>query len=133
MTRDCVLYESIDQVPLAEWNQVCQATSGCFMSASFLRAMERTQPLGARMFHAIIYEENGKPAACASLSLFPVDLLMLASRKIRNHGSWIRRLFPRLGWIKFLMCGQPFSAAQSHLAFVPGADRARARGCLMPS
>ena len=73
----------------------------------------------------MIYEPDGKPCACASLSLFPVDLLLLASLKTRDRLSWVRKLIPRLGHIKILMCGLPFSAGQSHLAFAPGTDRVR--------
>jgi predicted N-acyltransferase len=122
---DCVLYETIDQVPLEQWNEVCQGAGRCFMSTNFLRAMERTQPDGAKTFHAMIYEQDGKPCACASLSLFPVDLLMLAGQKIRDRVGWVRRVFPKLGFTKILMCGQPFSAGQSHLVFAPGTDRLR--------
>jgi predicted N-acyltransferase len=126
MDRACVVYESIDQVPLNHWDEVCQSEDNCFMSPNFLRAIERTQTGEARSFHVLIYEEDGRPAACASLSLFPLDLLLLAGAQFKSRVSWLRRLLPSFGQVKMLMCGQPFSAGQRHLAFAPGADRARA-------
>ena len=72
------LYESIDAVPLDEWGEVCRTTPTCFLEPEFLRALERTLPDQARIFHALIRAHDGKPAACASLCLYPVDLLSLA-------------------------------------------------------
>jgi predicted N-acyltransferase len=119
------LYESIDAVPLDEWSEVCRTTPSCFLEPEFLLALERTLPDPARIFHAIIRAQDGKPAACASLCLYPVDLLSLASPTIRDRAAWVRKLLPSLTQIKILMCGLPFSAGQSHLAFAPRADRPR--------
>ncbi len=119
------LYESIDAVPLDEWGEVCRTTPSCFLQPEFLRAMERTLPDPARMLHAVIRAPDGKPAACASLCLYPVDLLSLASPTIRDKVTWLRNLLPSLTQVKILMCGLPFSAGQSHLAFAPRADRPR--------
>src|SRR5580698_4636444 len=117
------LYPSIDSVPLGEWSDVCGTTPTCFLEPEFLRALERTLPDQARIFHAIIRGQDGKPAACASLCLYPVDLLSLASPTIRDRVSWVQKLLPRMTQVKILMCGLPFSAGQSHLAFAPEADR----------
>ncbi len=70
MVREYCLYETIDQVPLNEWNEVCQASPSCFMDPAFLRAIEKTLPDQARVFHVLIYEEDGKPVpvpACACI------------------------------------------------------------------
>jgi predicted N-acyltransferase len=119
------LYESIDAVPMDEWDEVCRTTPTCFLEPEFLRALERTLPEPARMFHALIRACDGRPAACASLCLYPVDLLSLASPAIRDRAAWLGRLVPSLTQVKILMCGLPFSAGQSHLAFAPRADRPR--------
>jgi predicted N-acyltransferase len=124
------LYESIDAVPLDEWGELCRTTPTCFLAPEFLRALERTLPNPARIFHAIIRAQDGKPAACASLCLYPVDLLSLASSTIRDRVAWMRKLVPSLTQLKILMCGLPFSAGQSHLAFAPRADRPRTLGQL---
>ena len=119
------LYESIDAVPLDEWGEVCRTTPTWFLEPQFLRALERTLPDQARIFHALIRAQTAQPAACASLCLYPVDLLSLASPTIRDRAAWVRKLLPSLTQVKILMCGLPFSAGQSHLAFAPGADRPR--------
>ena len=125
MNRIEGLYESIDAVPEDEWAEVCRTTPTWFLEPGFLRALERTLPERARIYHAIFRDQDDKPVACASLCLYPVDLLSLASLAIRNRTAWVRKLFPGLTQVKILMCGLPFSAGQSHLAFAPGADRPR--------
>src|SRR5262245_2074192 len=126
MLRETSLYETIDQVPLDEWQEVCEGSPGCFMDPNFLRALEKTLPDQARIFHVLIYEEDGKPGACASLCLYPIDLLLLAGQKVRDWGAWVRKLWPNLGQTRILMCGLPFSTGQNHLVFAPGSDRTRA-------
>jgi hypothetical protein len=96
------------------------------MDPHFLRAIEKTLPDQARVFHTLIYEEDGTPGACASLCLYPIDLLLLAGPGVKKYVGWTRKFFPRLGQTKILMCGLPFSAGQSHLVFAPGCDRRRA-------
>jgi len=130
VTQPYRLYETIDQVPLTHWNEVCQGKPSIYMEPNFIRAVERTVPDQAQVFHAVIDEENGRPGACASLCLLPVDLLLLAGPRLRAVGAWGRILFPNLGKLKVLLCGLPVSAGQSNLAFAPGADRARALGLL---
>jgi predicted N-acyltransferase len=124
------LYESIDAVPRDEWIEVCGATPSCFLEPQFLRALERTLPAPARIYHALIRAEDGAPVACTSLCLYPVDLLSLAGPTIRDGTSWLRKRFPCLTQVKILMCGLPFSAGQSHLAFAPQANRQRILGQL---
>jgi predicted N-acyltransferase len=55
-----------------------------------------------------------------------VDPLLLAGPRLRRVVAWGRHWFPGLGKFTVLLCGLPLSAGQSHLAFAPGADRARA-------
>jgi predicted N-acyltransferase len=126
MTPAYRLYESIDQVPLNDWNEASQEGSHGFMDPDFLRAVEKGFAGEARIFHVLIYEEDGKPAACASLCLLACDLLLLAGPRLRRWAGWGRKFFPGLGKLNLLMCGLPFSAGQSHLAFAAGADRRRA-------
>lgn len=125
MEQSYRLYETIDQVPLADCNEASQEGSHGFMDPGFLRAVEKGFAGETRIFHVLI-DQDGKPAACASLCLFPIDLLVLASPAFRNKVGWVQKVIPSLGKVNILMCGLPFSAGQSHLAFAPGADRARA-------
>lgn len=124
MTHSHRLYGSIDQVPLADWKVASQEGSHGFVDPAFLRAVEKGSGEEARILHVLI-DQDGEPVACASLCLYQVDLLMLASPGIRDKVSWVQRVAPRLGNVTVLMCGLPFSAGQSNLTFAPGADRVR--------
>jgi hypothetical protein len=126
VTQSYRLYETIDQVPLSDWYNASQDGSHAFMDPGLLRAIERGFANEARIFHVLIDDEDGRPAACASLCLMPVDLLLLAGPGAQKAMGWARNLFPNLGRVNVLLCGLPLSAGQSHLAFAPGADRARA-------
>src|SRR5580692_4816191 len=96
MNRLVGLYESSNAVPWDEWSEVCRTTPTWFLDPRFLSAVERTLPDQARVFHAIVRAGDGKPAACASLCLYPVDLLSLASPAIRDRTAWLQRLLPGL-------------------------------------
>lgn len=126
MTPSYRLYETIDEVPEADWKAACQEGSHAFMAPNFLRAIETGLAGQARIFHVLIDDAAGKPAACASLSLLPIDLLLLACPQVQKASGWLRKLVPNLGKVNALFCGLPFSAGQSHLAFAAEADRVRA-------
>jgi predicted N-acyltransferase len=124
MTYSYRLYGSIDQVPLADWKVASQEGSHGFVDPAFLRAVEKGFAEEARILHVLI-DQDGEPVACASLCLYQVDLLMLASPGIRDKVGWVQKVAPRLGNVTILMCGLPFSAGQSNLTFASGADRVR--------
>ena len=63
MAQPFRLYETIDQVPMADWNEASQGSHG-FMGPGFLRAAEKGFAGEARIFHVLI-DQDGKPAACA--------------------------------------------------------------------
>ncbi len=126
MTPCYRLYEKIDEVPEVDWQAASQEGSHGFMDPNFLRAIETGLAGQARIFHVLIDDEDGKPAACASLSLMPIDLLLLAGTQVQKVAGWFRKLAPNLGKVNALLCGLPFSAGQSHLAFAARADRVRA-------
>jgi predicted N-acyltransferase len=126
VTASYRLYDSIDEVPLNDWAEASQEGSHGFMDPGFLRAMEQGFAGEAKFFHVLIDDADGGPAACASLCLMEVDPLLLAGPRLRRVVGWSRRWFPGLGKFTVLLCGLPLSAGQSHLAFAPGADRARA-------
>lgn len=126
MTLSYRLYETIDEIPEPDWKAASQEGSHAFMDLNFLRAVETGLTEQARIFHVLIDDEDGKPMACASLSLISVDLLLLAGTQVQKAIGWFRKLAPNLGKVNGLLCGLPFSAGQSHLAFAAGADRVRA-------
>jgi predicted N-acyltransferase len=126
VTETYKIYDTIDEVPKGEWAKASQEGSRGFMDANFLRAVEKGLGEEAHIFYVLLYQGDGKPAACASLCLYRVDLVLLAGPALRNLVGWGRKVFPNLAKVKILMCGLPVSAGQSHLAFAPDADRARA-------
>ncbi|MDB5305860.1 MAG: hypothetical protein JWO38_62 [Gemmataceae bacterium] len=130
MTGHCTVYEAIDQVPPGVWEAACGATPSCFTDRDFLRAVEGGLPADARVYHAIVADDAGRPAAGASLCLLPIDVLLLAGPLARRAAGWCRRVFPRFGRLRLMCCGLPVSAGQSQVGFAAGADRGRAVGRL---
>jgi hypothetical protein len=121
--RDYRLYEGIDQVPLDQWREAAGNNCSVFMEPGFVRSVERALPDQARIFHALLYQDDGRPAGCASFCLLPVDLFLLAGSRLQAVAAGGRRLIPTLGRVNVLLCGLPVSAGQNHLAFAPGVDR----------
>ena len=126
MAEGCELYESIAEIPPDVWNAARSATPSCFTDPAFLRAVEGGLPERTRVFHAVVRDEHGNPAACASLCLMAVDLLLLAGPRVQRVARLARRLLPGLGMLRVLFCGLPVSSGQSQIGFAPGADRKRA-------
>ncbi len=71
-------------------------------------------------------DDIGNPAACASLCLMAVDLLLLAGPWVQRLAGLVRRILPRFGMLRVLFCGLPVSSGQSQIGFALGADRKRA-------
>src|SRR5580698_8048942 len=126
MPEGCELYESIAAIPPDIWNAARSATPSSFTDPAFLHALEGGLPERTRVFHVVVRDENGNPAACASLCLMAVDLLLLAGPRVQRLAGLVRRLWPRLGMLRVLFCGLPVSSGQSQIGFAPGADRKRA-------
>jgi predicted N-acyltransferase len=126
MSEGCELYQSIAEIPPDLWNAARGATPSCFTDPAFLRAVEGGLPERSRVFHVIVRDEDGNPAACASLCLMAVDLLLLAGSWVQRLAGLLRWLWPGLGMLRVLFCGLPVSSAQSQIGFAPGADRKRA-------
>jgi predicted N-acyltransferase len=126
MAEGCELYESIAAIPPDVWNAARSATPSCFTDPAFLHAVEGGLPERTRVFHVVVRDENGNPAACASLCLMAVDLLLLTGPRVQRMAGLVRRLLPGLGMLRVLFCGLPVSSGQSQIGFAPGADRKRA-------
>ena len=122
----CELFESVAAIPPDVWNAARSATPSCFTDPAFLHAVEGGLPERTRVFHVVVRDEQGNPAACASLCLMAVDLLLLAGLRVQRLAGLLRRLLPQLGTLRVLFCGLPVSSGQSQIGFAPGADRKRA-------
>jgi predicted N-acyltransferase len=124
IAEGCELYETIAAIPPDVWNAARSATPSCFTDPAFLHAVERGLPERTRVFHVVVRDEKGNPAACASLCLMAVDLLLLTPLRVLRLAGWGRR--PRFAMLQVLFCGLPVSSGQSQIGFAPGADRKRA-------
>jgi predicted N-acyltransferase len=118
------IYDAIARCPLEDWNQVCHsAGAGIFMSTSFVSTVEKAFGKENRFWHLIFYNEQAVPVACASACTFNVDLVTLASARMKKFVRIVRRYFPECAKIKALFCGLPVSLGQNHLVIKPGTDR----------
>jgi len=115
MRYACTLSNSIRQTNLEDWEQVHQAEGDPFMDPCFLDAVETSMSGEARFWNVIVYDDLGRPAAIACVSLFRVDVALLAGGWTRKIVRGVRRLLPGFLHFRLLCLGLPFSASQSHL------------------
>jgi len=92
------------------------------MSTGFISAVEKAFAQENRFWHLIFYNEQAIPIACASACTFNVDLVTLASARMKKFARIVRRYFPECAKIKALFCGLPVSLGQNHFVIKPGAD-----------
>jgi predicted N-acyltransferase len=116
------LYESIGDVPLEDWDLLRRGRSDVFMDPRFVTAVERSMSNAGKYWCVLAYDGDGRPAASACLSLFPLDLALLGQRTLRRAADAVRRVFPAFLKLPVLFCGLPVSAGQSHLRLAPEAD-----------
>jgi predicted N-acyltransferase len=115
------LYDSIREVPRDAWMSLRHGGSDLYMDPGFIATVEETMEAG-RFWSLLVFDEHGRPAGSACLSLYPLDAALLAPPRSRPVTHTIRRVWP--GYLKFpiLFCGLPVSAGQSHLRFAQDAD-----------
>jgi Acetyltransferase (GNAT) domain len=127
MTMACSfeIYDSIKDVPLDDWRSVSRdGGASVFMDPGFLAAAERGLADQSRFRHVVFYQDR-RAVACATLSTFLLDLTLLAGSRTRTAMTWGRRVLPSLGTTGVLFCGTPVSLGQHQLALTPQADPAR--------
>ncbi len=122
MSYSVRLYDSIDDVPLKDWELLRCGRSDLFMDPRFVAAVERSMSDAAKFWCLLAYDEACRPVASACLSLFPLDLAMLGQRAIRQMADAVRRIVPAFLKLPVLFCGLPVSAGQSHLCLATHAD-----------
>jgi predicted N-acyltransferase len=118
------IYDAITRCPLEDWNHVCRSVgAGIFMNPGFVSVVETAFARESRFWHLVFYNEQAVPVACASICTFSVDLLTLASTRVRKAVQMVRCYFPGCGKTKMLLCGLPVSLGQNHLAIKPNTDQ----------
>ncbi|MDM9384585.1 GNAT family N-acetyltransferase [Chlorogloeopsis sp. ULAP01] len=118
------LYNSILDVDLDDWKQVCQTSdSNVYMDIGFLLTIEKTMAGFSKFWYVIFYDQNGNPSACTSLSTFKADLGVVASKSTKEFITHVRRLLPSFLYLNVLFCGLPISIGKNHLIFVENANQ----------
>jgi hypothetical protein len=114
MGYTCRIFDSIDDVDLASWQRVrSECDEPIFMDPRFVAAVEISMKQSCRFWHIIVYNEDARPMACASLSTITIDLLDTVDPRL---ASIVRYLIPStLRKLKLLVCGLPISAGQKAL------------------
>ncbi|QLE46264.1 GNAT family N-acetyltransferase (plasmid) [Nostoc sp. C052] len=118
------LYNSILDVDLYDWKQVCQTSySNTYMDIRFLVTIEKTMMDFSKFWYVIFYDQNGNPCACTSLSTFKTDLGVVASKGIKEFITHVRQLLPSFLYLNVLFCGLPISIGKNHLIFEKNANQ----------
>jgi len=111
------VFNSIDEVDLTAWERVRSESGGSiFMDPRFIASVETSMKEDCRFWYVIVYDGNGRPAACACLTAMTIDLADLADPRL----AWIIRRTPRLltrfRKLKLFICGLPGSPGEKSLA-----------------
>ncbi|HEY3967545.1 MAG TPA: GNAT family N-acetyltransferase [Planctomycetaceae bacterium] len=117
-----VICRNIQEAELAAWNSLRHGDCDPFTDPRFLEAIERGMAAVSKFWHVIFYDEQGQPAATASLCSYRVDAALLADGVLKALAQAIGRVLPRLLTFRVMFCGLCFSAGQSNLRFAPGVD-----------
>jgi hypothetical protein len=122
MSYRCTLSNSIRPTNLEDWEQLCQPGGDLFMDPRFLEVVETSMAGDVRFWNVIVYDDRGRPAASACVSLLRVDAALLTQGRTRMVVRAVRRLLPGFLYFRVLCLGLPFSASQSHLRVREDAD-----------
>ena len=111
------VFNSIGEVDLTAWERVRSESGGSiFMDPRFIASAETSMKEDCRFWYVIVYDGNGRPAACACLTAMTIDLADLADPRL----AWIIRRTPRLltrfRKLKLFICGLPGSPGEKSLA-----------------
>jgi hypothetical protein len=116
------LYDSIHDVPLDAWRSLQHNETDLYMTPGFIGTVEATMGATGRFWSLLIDDDNGRPAASACLSLYPLDAALLCPPRPRQVLEGIRRVWASCLKFPILFCGLPVSAGQNHLRIADGAD-----------
>lgn len=120
------LFDSIGDVDLAAWEKVrSEAGMPIFMDPRFIAAAETSMKPECRFWYAIVYDGDGRAAACACVTRMTVDLADLADARV----AWIIRrapgVFSRFRKLKVMICGLPGSPGEKNLAMASANESPR--------
>src|SRR5437868_3319263 len=92
------LYDTIAEVPAADWQAVCSA-GDTFMDLAFLAAVEESLAAPNRCYFAIVRDGNSQPQGAAVFCLYRLDGVLLANGPLRKFTQLVRRLWKGYMWV----------------------------------
>lgn len=122
MAYSLTIFNSIDEVPLDDWNQICQFDEEIYMDHRFIASVEQTMGDQAKFWTLIIYDDHKRPAAIACIFLWRLDGAILSSPRLANQVRLIRKLWHGCLYLNALVVGLPVSNGQSQLRIRDDAD-----------
>jgi hypothetical protein len=117
------LFASIDDIDLAAWEQVrSECGASITMDPRFVGAVELSMKQSCRFWYVIVYEDKGRPVACACLTAISIDLIDFAGPGL----AWVIQHLPaglsRLRHWKLMYCGLPISTGHATLGLAAQCD-----------
>ena len=113
------VFDSIDQVDLAAWEQVRTACgASIFMDPRFVGAVETSLRQDYRFWHVIVDDDDGNPAAIACLNATTIDVASVADARWAARIRRLPAMLQRLARFNVLFCGLPGSPGEKGLALV---------------
>ena len=111
------IFNSIEHVELSEWQRVRSACNGSIvMDPRFIASVETSMKQVERFWYIILYDENGAPVACTSVSAMTVDLVDFADPALARIIRLTPLKFSRWRHSKLLIGGLPIGTGQHALA-----------------
>jgi predicted N-acyltransferase len=111
------LFDSIDDVDLADWQRVrSECGDPIFMDPRFIAAVQDGMRQSCRFWHVVVYDENRIPVACASLTAMALDLAYVVDPGLASIMRRLPAFLSALRNLKVFLCGLPVSAGQNSLA-----------------
>jgi len=86
------------------------------MDPRFIASVETSMKEDCRFWYVIVYDGNGRPAACACLTVMTIDLADLADPRLASIIRRLPRLLTRFRKLKLFICGLPGSPGEKSLA-----------------
>jgi hypothetical protein len=117
----CEVFDQIADTAPA-WAVVRNGHGNLFTDPRFVSVMESTATDATSLGSAVVWNEQHRPEAIASLFEMPLDLAMLAGGVLHQVGTALRRFFPDALKYRAVFCGLPVSAGQSQLGLASKAD-----------
>jgi hypothetical protein len=111
------VFNSIGEVDLTAWERVRSESGGSiFMDPRFIASVETSMKEDCRFWYVIVYDGNGRPAACSCLTAMTIDLADLADPRLASIIRRLPRLLTRFRKLKLFICGLPGSPGEKSLA-----------------